>query len=247
MKHMTKEEQLKLFLEAKKGDKKALDLLITSNIPLYQTIAKRLGYKHKGGTNIEDLVQEGLIGVIYNSFRKFDPEGGSSWSTYSARGAKMAMLNAITKNKGVSGLSSNALNRSILFLHLQDPLQKTGAIRKKIKEKYKKCSRERIQRHRAALCAISLEALEESGVETPLSEQVSDESLRDLFLVEAVQRRLSKLKFTPKMKYVIDNLMSSERKSQVDIAAEWGCSRQNVAMLEAKAKTLLRPLLADLV
>jgi transcriptional regulator len=49
------------------------------------------------------------------------------------------------------------------------------------------------------------------------------------------------------MKYVIDNLMSSERKSQVDIAAEWGCSRQNVAMLEAKAKTLLRPLLADLV
>ena len=84
-------------------------------------------------------------------------------------------------------------------------------------------------------------------METPLSEQVSDASLRDLFLVEAVQRRLSKLKFTPKMKYVIDNLMSSERKSQVDIAAEWGCSRQNVAMLEAKAKTLLRPLLADLV
>lgn len=239
MKHLTKEEQLKLFFEAKGGDTKALQLLIESNLNLYRKVAKELGYKHRGGQNIEDLLHEGIIGV-YRSFEKYDPRLGTSWSTYSSDGAKKRMLNALTKDKVVSGLSSNATDRTTLFMNLKDRSMRD--IKNTLKEKGYKFVKERVKRHRMALTPVSIDStpLEgESSLSTP-------PKARDMFLEERVQKRIRNVKFTDRERFLLNNLMAEERLSQVDISVQWKCSRQYVAQQEARLKSLLKPLLADL-
>lgn len=241
MKHFTKEEQLRLFLEAKKGDKHSLQLLIESNLSLYRKIAKMLGHKHRGGQNIEDLLHEGILGV-YRSFEKYDPSQGASWSTYSGEGARRYMLNALTKDKLLSGLSSNAVDRTTLFMQLKDSSLRD--IKKTLKGKGHKFSKERVKRHRMALTPLSIDS---TPLEGESSLQTQSTTGVDTLLSEKVKRRIKNIKFSEKERLLLENLMAPERLSQAEIAYRWKCTRQYVAQQEARLKGLLKPLLADIV
>ena len=65
-------------MEAKQGDKKALDKIIDDNINLVRFVANKYT---KRGLEYEDLVQEGIIGLI-KAINKCDLKRSTSFSTY---------------------------------------------------------------------------------------------------------------------------------------------------------------------
>lgn len=74
----TPEEELYYARLAKKGDIKARDKMIESNLRLVVKIARR--YYHRG-MEFLDLIEEGNLGLLH-AVEKFDPERGFRFSTY---------------------------------------------------------------------------------------------------------------------------------------------------------------------
>lgn len=73
-----RERNLALAVRAKRGDERAFDELIESNLGLVRNAARRFLGR---GTEYEDLVQIGTIGLI-KAARAFKPEAGFAFSTY---------------------------------------------------------------------------------------------------------------------------------------------------------------------
>ena len=71
-------ENPELLSAIKNGDNRALDILVEQNIPLVKKIASRFVGR---GTDFEDLVQIGVIGMI-KAARSFDFGYGTVFSTY---------------------------------------------------------------------------------------------------------------------------------------------------------------------
>ena len=91
---LTPEEEQAVTKKAAEGDESAKELLIHSNLRLVVSIAKR--YSSTASTmSFEDLIQEGNIGLI-TATRKFNPELGYRFSTYSTYWIKQNILRAIT-------------------------------------------------------------------------------------------------------------------------------------------------------
>lgn len=72
------EENASLLKAFREGDKSALDLLIEKNMGLVKNIAARFRDR---GTEYEDLVQIGIIGMI-KAVRSYDESFGTVFSTY---------------------------------------------------------------------------------------------------------------------------------------------------------------------
>src|SRR4051794_6594181 len=85
------EEEVEVARRIRKGDKKARELMIRSNLRLVISIAKR--YVNLG-VPLSDLIEEGNIGLM-KSVEKFDPERGFRFSTYAAWWIKQGISRAI--------------------------------------------------------------------------------------------------------------------------------------------------------
>jgi DNA-directed RNA polymerase sigma subunit (sigma70/sigma32) len=77
---LTAEEEIKLARKIKKGDRKARQKMIRSNLRLVINIAKRYSYL---GVPIMDLIEEGNLGLM-KAVEKFNPRKGYRFSTYAA-------------------------------------------------------------------------------------------------------------------------------------------------------------------
>lgn len=75
---LTKEEEKNLFERLRNGDESAKDVLVECNIRLVDKVAA--GFL-KSGVEFDDLVQEGLIGLL-TAIDKFDHTKGYKFSTY---------------------------------------------------------------------------------------------------------------------------------------------------------------------
>jgi len=74
---LTKEEEVELAQRVEEGDAAAKDRMVTSNLRLVVSIAKR----YQGQMPLGDLVQEGIIGLM-RAVDKFDWRRGFKFSTY---------------------------------------------------------------------------------------------------------------------------------------------------------------------
>lgn len=90
-------EELALARRARSGDEGARRKLIEKNLRLVVSVAK----KYRGaspGLSLEDLVQEGNLGLI-KAVDRFDPERGYRFSTYATHWVRQAVGRAVA-NKG---------------------------------------------------------------------------------------------------------------------------------------------------
>lgn len=88
---LTRQEEYDLFERYSKGDKEAEQILISSNLRLVVSIAK----KYVGrGLQFLDLIQEGNLGLI-KAVSKFDYTKGFKFSTYATWWIKQAITRAI--------------------------------------------------------------------------------------------------------------------------------------------------------
>ena len=88
---LTPEEEQEIGRRILKGDEKAKQELINSNLRLVVSVAKRYASK---GMGFEDLLQEGNLGLI-KAVDKFDVEKGFKFSTYATWWIRQAMTRAI--------------------------------------------------------------------------------------------------------------------------------------------------------
>jgi len=87
-------EEIRLGQMSLQGDNYAREQLINSNLRLVLSIAKKYA---KCGMSIEDLVQEGNIGLI-RAAEDFDPERGVKFSTYASWWIRQSITKSITEN-----------------------------------------------------------------------------------------------------------------------------------------------------
>lgn len=90
---LTSEEEMDLFCRYKSGDDGARDAIITANLPLVKSIARKRQYA-LCGIETDDLVQEGVIGLC-KALEKYDPTQGRKFSSYAYFWIRAALTRAI--------------------------------------------------------------------------------------------------------------------------------------------------------
>src|SRR5262245_51201971 len=102
---LTHAEEIRLTQAAQAGDGCARDLLITRNLRLVISIAKR----YQGlGLPLADLIEEGNLGLI-RSIERFEWQRGLRFSTYSSKWIRQAITRALANTSRTVRIPSNVL------------------------------------------------------------------------------------------------------------------------------------------
>ena len=109
---LSKDEEFLLANQWKeKGDKKALNKIISSHLKLVVKIAK--GYSGYG-LSISDLIAEGNLGIM-QAIQHFDPKVGYRFSTYAAWWIKAKIQEFIFNSWSIVKLSTSKSNKKLFF------------------------------------------------------------------------------------------------------------------------------------
>lgn len=100
------DEQTELAILAKNGDKAAMNKLIECNLRFVLTIAKDYQY---GNVEIEDLINEGNIGLI-KAVEKYNPSKGFKFISYAVWWVRQSIMQYIYENGSMVRLPINKIN-----------------------------------------------------------------------------------------------------------------------------------------
>ncbi|GBC92815.1 RNA polymerase sigma factor SigA [bacterium HR15] len=102
---LSAEEELELLQRAKAGDEEARNRLVECNLRLVLSVARRYV---RPGLALEDLVQEGAIGLI-KAIHHFDLDRGLRFSTYATWWIRQAIGRAADSQSGLIRLPNHAI------------------------------------------------------------------------------------------------------------------------------------------
>ncbi|MFC1898608.1 RNA polymerase sigma factor RpoD/SigA [Candidatus Cloacimonadota bacterium] len=97
IKPLSREKEQELAIKAQKGDKKALDKLVTSNLKFVVKVASR--YQNRGLT-LAELISEGNMGLI-KAIDKFEPEQHNKLISYAVWWIRQRILFALAEKTNV--------------------------------------------------------------------------------------------------------------------------------------------------
>ena len=103
---LSAEEEAQLYSEIKKGNKKAIDKLITSNLRFVISVAKRY---QGNGLSLVDLIQEGNLGLI-KAAEVFDPDRGIKFISYAVWWIRQSIMKALSDQSRTIRLPLNQIS-----------------------------------------------------------------------------------------------------------------------------------------
>ncbi len=116
---LSSEQETSVSRKARDGDKKAFDLMITSNLRLVVKIAK--DYRGRGVPML-DLIEEGNLGLIH-AVKKYDPERGFRFSTYATWWIRQAIEQSIMTQTRLVRLPVHVIKEINSVLKIRRQLQ----------------------------------------------------------------------------------------------------------------------------
>jgi len=105
---LTRAEEVSLSKRIEKGDMAAREKMISSNLRLAISIARKY---HKSGCSIEDLIQESNIGLM-KAVEKFDWRRGFKFSTYASWWIRQSVCRHINTHKTTVKIPAHASSLS---------------------------------------------------------------------------------------------------------------------------------------
>ena len=115
------DEQIKLAVRAKKGDRKAFDQLVECNLRFVISIAKEYT---SSGIPLEDLISEGNIGLM-DAVKRFDETKGWKFISYAVWWVRQSIMKSISDNRTNVRLPINKINSIHKIARAKDKLTQT--------------------------------------------------------------------------------------------------------------------------
>ena len=246
---LTAEEELELGRRIAQGDKNAKERLIASNLRLVISIAK----KYIGnGIPLEDLVQEGNIGLIKAADR-FDYTKGNKFSTYATWWIRQAIQRSIADTGRSIRVPVHVYEKMILVKRIERELFQVYGRKPTDIELGKKIglSPENIEQVRtlASQNLLSLDyALDDDG-ETVLGDFVEDKTndsiekqIEDNDLINIINDLMDNM-LNEKERMVIEKrfgINGNQPMTLEDVGVQLGVTRERIRQIEHKALKKLK-------
>ncbi|MFN6991194.1 MAG: RNA polymerase sigma factor RpoD [Fervidobacterium sp.] len=247
IKLLTPSEERRLAQQAQKGDKRAKEELIISNLRLVVSMAKRYVGK---GLSFLDLIQEGSLGLI-KAVEKFDWSKGYKFSTYATWWIRQAITRAIADQA-----------RTIRVpVHMVETINKIQKIKREYMQEHGEepsveYLAEQVGKPVDKIEEILQAAPETYSLETPVGEEddtsigdfIADESVGTpkkeairMLRKEEIEKLLETLndreKMVLKMRY---GLQDGIPKTLEEVGQLFGVTRERIRQIEVKALRKLR-------
>ena len=253
MRAKTKQEDARLIKKyIETGAPEIRDEIIIRFVPLVHYVLSRLGVNKSMGQDHEDLVSQGLIGLI-ESIDKYDPKYGTQFSTYATLRIRGKILDYMRAQDWLSRsarqrarLVQNAVNQLWAEYHRMPTVQELSEHLGLDSTKVEKALVD------ASHVIMSLDVMAESGSEENVSlyelladkdqqtpAEVLDESEIKKYLIQSI-------KTLPEREQQLLSLYYFEELTLREIGEVLGVSESRVSQLHARAVMSLRACLADL-
>ena len=238
--------------KVRKGDKKARQKMIKSNLRLVINIAKKYSYL---GVPMLDLIEEGNLGLM-KAVNKYDPEKGYRFSTYAAWWIKQYITRAVANQGKTVRIPVYVMEMLMRFQkvkkHLAQLQKKNPQLSDMAKKMKLPLSRvKQLNRMVSNIASLNAPIGESGGSE--FMDLIEDESivtavdeLSKFLLQERIKGLLEKM--TPREKKILTlrfGLEDGVPHTLRDTAKNFGITRERVRQIEAACMMKLRKMMEE--
>ena len=249
---LTAAEEVELAKAIERGDKRAKDRMINSNLRLVVSIAKRY---QGSGLPLLDLVQEGVLG-LNRAVEKFDWRRGFKFSTYATWWIRQACQRAVSNQSRTIRVPTHVHERRLKLRRAAQKLEATGVeVTRDLLVETTGLSRTHVDEALDAVeASVSLDQPITSDGDGTFGTLLPDDSALDpaeeagqSHRDAAVRRVVSELPERERRVLELRFGLDGEPRTLDAIAAELGITRERVRQVERQAMLVLEERLAPLV